>query len=370
MRLVATRRNRISRAIFAVVDPHQPLGIEFQQVPRGSYTFPFRLRDGRVFEAHIGVSQTDGRPSFPSSYNVPDTVREFGESLPASYFTSSLTFQDDQGSFQVTGRGDATEIFSKVAAVVNQFLQANPQVASISFTGSKESRVRLYKRLSRMMSGDIGYVSDISPSGSSGSFVVPNRYFSVEAANQAVVQAPPAPPAPPQYTSPEEDDDEDEERSDEDIQQDWDDAQERYNEELESHLDYWREAALGDETQYQRNDYAETYEDERREEYKEEITDQLYQPMVRKYLGDPRQKLLPGFDTPQQQKEALDALWEKAEEQAEDMVEVEWTDRWEAELDSMDEQFEEQARESIEENSVPYWREQWEADHNVEDYLE
>ena len=86
-----------------------------------------------------------------------------------------IGFNDDSGSFSVTGAGNAVEVFSKASASVVSLLK-NKDYPVASFTAAEESRQRLYDRM-------VKTISSVLPEYSAFAHVVsgaPKRYIVVK----------------------------------------------------------------------------------------------------------------------------------------------------------------------------------------------
>lgn len=61
------------------------------------------------------------------------------------------------GQYQITGRGDANQVFVTVIQVVKEFVENNPEVHTFTFTANEYSRARLYDALTKRVSAQLGW---------------------------------------------------------------------------------------------------------------------------------------------------------------------------------------------------------------------
>lgn len=96
---------------------------------------------------------------------------------------TEVGFEDDGGSFKVTGAGGAAEVFGRVTAAVTALLRADaPPV--VTFTAAEPSRQKLYDRLVRTLAAvNSGYVAFAVPYKDGG-----RRYVVIERGREAEVR--------------------------------------------------------------------------------------------------------------------------------------------------------------------------------------
>jgi hypothetical protein len=79
-----------------------------------------------------------------------------GDDISSSEKFYHLQFADNAGSMDITGAGNALEVFSVNINGVVDYLQNNPKVEGVVFTAKEDSRIRLYKRLAETMADKLG----------------------------------------------------------------------------------------------------------------------------------------------------------------------------------------------------------------------
>lgn len=140
--------------------------IEQHEHGAGRQTVPFYTESGREYKVFF----IPDYEMTPSSYEIPDELEYSVGDLATSGGTIpfvEIQFADDRGSMSTTGggRGEVHDILNKVAAIVNRWLQANPQIAVAYFSGTDRGRVAIYKRLTRMINPTDNYVGGDRTSG-------------------------------------------------------------------------------------------------------------------------------------------------------------------------------------------------------------
>jgi hypothetical protein len=61
------------------------------------------------------------------------------------------------GSFELTGKGGASKVFSTVIEAVREFTIKNPRVKTITFTAEEKSRARMYDTIAKRVSHKLGW---------------------------------------------------------------------------------------------------------------------------------------------------------------------------------------------------------------------
>lgn len=88
-----------------------------------------------------------------------------------------LVFTDGDGSEDLTGGGNAFQVFATVSAILRDYL-AHRKPSGITFTAKGSSRIKLYQRLAKSMAGELGgRVEKFSDGGSQGFRVALGRDY-------------------------------------------------------------------------------------------------------------------------------------------------------------------------------------------------
>jgi hypothetical protein len=61
------------------------------------------------------------------------------------------------GSFELTGKGGASKVFSTVIEAVREFVNKNPRVKYITFTAEEKSRARMYDTITKRVAHKLGW---------------------------------------------------------------------------------------------------------------------------------------------------------------------------------------------------------------------
>ena len=61
------------------------------------------------------------------------------------------------GSFELTGKGGASKVFSTVIEAVREFVNKNPRVKTITFTAEEKSRARMYDTITKRVAHKLGW---------------------------------------------------------------------------------------------------------------------------------------------------------------------------------------------------------------------
>ena len=79
-----------------------------------------------------------------------------GDDISSSERFYHLQFADKAGKMDITGAGNAAEVFSVNINGVVDYLKNNPEIEGVIFTAKEASRIRLYKRLAEAMADKLG----------------------------------------------------------------------------------------------------------------------------------------------------------------------------------------------------------------------
>ena len=61
------------------------------------------------------------------------------------------------GSYDLTGKGGSTQVFSTVIEAVKHFVSTHPDVTAFTFTADEKSRARMYDTLTKRVAKEIGF---------------------------------------------------------------------------------------------------------------------------------------------------------------------------------------------------------------------
>lgn len=61
------------------------------------------------------------------------------------------------GSFELTGKGGASQVFSTVIEAVKQYVEENPEVTTLTFTAEEKSRAKMYDTIAKRVAKQVGW---------------------------------------------------------------------------------------------------------------------------------------------------------------------------------------------------------------------
>lgn len=86
-----------------------------------------------------------------------------------------IMFSSKENGMDISGAGNAFQIFATVADIVRGFFKTN-ELEPIRFTAKEPSRIKLYKRFAEMMAKELGWKADSQVTSAGTSFYVePNN---------------------------------------------------------------------------------------------------------------------------------------------------------------------------------------------------
>lgn len=163
--------------------------VQGENVGRQTFLTP----SGREFTIEFwgGVPWTSTLMEIMDSPKMHEFVNsEFGRFRDSDIPQVAITFEDEEGEQEQTGRGEAQSIFSQVVSRVVAFLRQNPHFPLVGFGADRgeEARSRIYRLLAQKLGGQMGYVKENRPK--TDFYTVINPFYQRRTASRQAVLRP------------------------------------------------------------------------------------------------------------------------------------------------------------------------------------
>lgn len=103
------------------------------------------------WEGNLGVTYAHGDVTIGGhNVSIDITFTDEGEGMVNIEFMVG-------GSFELTGKGGASQVFSTVIEGIKQYVTEHPKVTTLTFTAEEKSRARMYDTIAKRVSNQIGW---------------------------------------------------------------------------------------------------------------------------------------------------------------------------------------------------------------------